>query len=94
MRRIEITNAFKRDYKREIKSAHKKFLENSFDGIIQSLAKDKNLPDRFRDHALTGKWDDFRDCYLKPDLILIYQKVDKDCLTLVRLGSHSELSLC
>jgi mRNA interferase YafQ len=94
MRRIEITNAFKRDYRREIKGSHKKFLVTSFDGIIQSLSEDRNLPKHFRDHALTGNWNDFRDCHLKPDLILIYQKIDNDSLTLVRLGSHSELGLC
>jgi len=46
-----------------------------------------------RDHALTGDWKDYRDCHIKPDLVLIYQKPDADTLRLVRLGSHSELSL-
>ena len=43
------------------------------------------------DHALSGEWSDHRDCHVKPDLILIYQKPDADTLRLVRLGSHSEL---
>ncbi|MCW5589501.1 MAG: type II toxin-antitoxin system mRNA interferase toxin, RelE/StbE family [Legionellales bacterium] len=34
-----------------------------------------------------------RDCHIKPDLVLIYQKVDKAVLRLVRLGSHAELGL-
>ena len=34
-----------------------------------------------------------RDCHVKPDLVLIYQKPDADTLRLVRLGSHSELGL-
>ena len=33
----------------------------------------------------------FRDCHVKPDLVLIYEKPDDDTLRLVRLGSHSEL---
>ncbi len=32
-----------------------------------------------------------RDCHLRPDLVLIYRKVDEETLQLVRLGSHSEL---
>ena len=44
-------------------------------------------------HALTGDWKDYRDCHVKPDLVLIYQKPDADVLRLVRLGSHSELGL-
>ena len=34
-----------------------------------------------------------RDCHVKPDLVLIYQKPNADTLRLVRLGSHSELGL-
>nr|WP_269845105.1 type II toxin-antitoxin system mRNA interferase toxin, RelE/StbE family [Geothermobacter hydrogeniphilus] len=36
---------------------------------------------------------DHRDCHVKPDLVLIYRKPDKQTLQLVRLGSHSQLSL-
>jgi mRNA interferase YafQ len=43
--------------------------------------------------ALTGDWKDHRDCHIKPDLVLIYRKLDKTILQLVRLGSHSELGL-
>ena len=43
------------------------------------------------DHALSGEWADHRDCHVKPDLVLIYQKPDAGTLRLVRLGSHAEL---
>ncbi|WP_243405510.1 type II toxin-antitoxin system YafQ family toxin [Solimicrobium silvestre] len=48
---------------------------------------------RYRDHPLTGEWKDHRDCHIKPDLVLIYQKTDDSIMRLVRIGSHSELSL-
>ena len=79
MRKIERTSQFKRDYKREAKGRH---WEN-----------DQSLAPRHRDHALTGNWKDHRDCHVKPDLVLIYQKPDADTLQLVRFGSHSELGL-
>jgi len=44
-------------------------------------------------HPLAGEWKDFRDCHVRPDLVLIYRKPDNATLDLVRLGSHSELGL-
>ncbi|MCG6138919.1 MAG: type II toxin-antitoxin system YafQ family toxin [Nostoc sp. LLA-1] len=44
-------------------------------------------------HALTRSWRDFRDCHIRPDLVLIYKKIGDDRLLLARLGSHSELNL-
>jgi mRNA interferase YafQ len=51
------------------------------------------LPRRNFDHPLAGEWSDYRNCHIKPDLILIYRKPDDNSLELVRLGSHSELGL-
>lgn len=93
MRQIEPTNAFKRDYKRESKGKYKVILESEFANIVQALAKDEPLAERYRDHPLTGEWSDHRDCHIKPDLVLIYRKSDVERLQLVRLGSHSELGL-
>lgn len=84
------TNAFKRDYKREKKSAHNRDLDEKLLPILTALARDTALPERNRDHALSGDWKNFRDCHVKPDLVLIYQKPD-GVLRLVRLGSHAEL---
>ncbi len=60
---------------------------------LELLARDHALPARYYDHALYNNWQDHRDCHLKPDLILIYRKPDHVYLDLVRLGSHSDLSL-
>ncbi|MGU5717452.1 type II toxin-antitoxin system YafQ family toxin [Aeromonas taiwanensis] len=46
---------------------------------------------RYRDHDLSGDRAGYRECYIKPDLLLIYRKSDADTLRLARLGSHSEL---
>jgi mRNA interferase YafQ len=60
---------------------------------VDTLADDQLLDPRYRDHALTGEWKDYRDCHIKPDMVLIYRKLDDVVLQLVRLGSHSELGL-
>jgi mRNA interferase YafQ len=93
MRRIERTTQFKRDYKREAKGRYKDFLSNALIEAIELLAANKELPARYFDHALTGQWSDFRDCHIRPDLVLIYQKPSLDLLRLIRLGSHAQLGL-
>ena len=93
MRAIERTGRFKRDYKRESKGKHRASLDVDFLAVLEPLMNDQPLKERHRDHALTGDWKDFRDCHIKPDLVLIYRKPDPDTLQLVRIGSHSELGL-
>jgi mRNA interferase YafQ len=93
MRTIRYTSCFKRDYRREESGRHGKKLDASLMEIVNLLATDTPLPHRSFDHPLSGEWADHRDCHIKPDLILIYRKLDDDHLDLVRLGSHSELGL-
>jgi mRNA interferase YafQ len=93
MRRIERTVQFKRDYKKALKGAYRSTLDDMFIPILMALLGDQPLAPRYRDHALVGNWKDHRDCHIKPDLVLIYQRPDADTIRLVRLGSHSELGL-
>jgi mRNA interferase YafQ len=93
MREIKQTAAFKRDLKRESKGQHRAFLAQNFVAVVQALANNELLAEKYRDHALTGDWKDYRDCHIRPDLILIYCTPDSSTLQLVRLGSHSELGL-
>jgi mRNA interferase YafQ len=93
MRKISRTSRFKKDYKREAKGQHRDTLDGDLRAVLSLLVTDSPLPERFRDHALTGEWSDHRDCHVRPDLVLIYRLPDAEMLELVRLGSHSELSL-
>ena len=93
MRTIERTNGFKRDFKRLAKGARRSNWASDLVEIIKTLASDAPLAQKHRDHALSGTWNDHRDCHVRPDLILIYRKPDEETLQLVRLGSHSELGL-
>jgi mRNA interferase YafQ len=91
MRQIERTTQFKRDYRRELKGRHRQTLDAGLAAILGPLIRDEPLAERFHDHPLGGEWSGFRDCHVKPDLVLIYEKPDDEILRLVRLGSHSEL---
>ncbi len=78
-------------YKKSIKKLKPKEIED-VEKIIDLLAKDEKLDRKYKDHALKGKFKAFRECHVKPDLLLIYQK-DKEVLilTAVNVGSHSDL---
>ena len=93
MRTIERTSQFKRDYKRESRGRHRGTLDADLVRIVETLANDQPLEPRRHDHALSGEWTAYRDCHVRPDLVLIYQKAGADTLRLVRLGSHAELGL-
>jgi mRNA interferase YafQ len=93
MRTIDWTNRFKRDYRRELRGQHGRVLDSVLSEVLPVLQADQPLAERHRDHPLTGNWAEHRDCHIKPDLVLIYQKTDDNTLRLVRLGSHSELGL-
>ncbi len=91
MRTIDRSSAFIRDYKRESRGQHRATLDGSLRPVLVALATDEPLDARYRDHDLSGDWAGYRECHVKPDLLLIYRKSNSDTLKLARLGSHSEL---
>jgi mRNA interferase YafQ len=58
--------------------------------VISALASDAALEEMYKDHHLTGQWEDCRECHIKDDFLLVYSKEGNN-LHLVRLGSHAEL---
>lgn len=86
---VKFTTQFRKDYKLAIKRGLKiELLER----IIMLLAAGETLPEKNKDHALTGNWVGHRECHILPDWLLVYQ-VEDDVLvlTLTRTGSHSDL---
>lgn len=91
MREVRHTSKFRRDLKRELKSNNAKFLEYELSFVVNLLSSDFQLPEKYLDHALRGKYQGSRECHLRPDLLLIYRKIEKSKLLLEQLGSHSEV---
>lgn len=60
--------------------------------VIATLALGERLPDKNKDHALTGNWIGHRECHILPDWLLIY-RIEEEVLilTLARSGTHSDL---
>lgn len=88
MHSLEYSTQFKKDFKKITKRPIPEIVEVG--RIISMLQRDEPLEDRHVDHPLAGNWQGFRDCHIKPDLVLIY-RVNDGMLQLARIGSHSEL---
>lgn len=87
--KVQWTSKFKRDYK----LCQSRGLDiNLLDEVIILLSEGKTLPQKYKDHSLSGQWKDFRECHIKPDWLLVYAiQNDILTLTLARTGSHSDL---
>ena len=83
------SNTFRKELKTMIKRGYDIAL---LDEIVTKLANGEELPERNRDHALTGNYKGCRECHIKPDWLLIYQIADEELiLYLTRTGTHSDL---
>jgi mRNA interferase YafQ len=83
------TSLFKRDFKRAVKRGCD---SDKLKEVVVLLANGKPVPLKNRDHALSGKFQGFRECHIEPDWLLVYM-IDGDqlVLTLTRTGSHSDM---
>ena len=91
MRSVRYTTRFNKDVRREGKSPNNKDLPTKLQVVIDLLAEDRDLPANLHDHLLVGEFVGMRELHVKPDLLLIYRKVEDVSLELLRLGSHSEI---
>ena len=84
---INYSKSFKKDFKKLNEIDRELTLE-----VLEKLSRDEKLDPKYKDHALKGKYSKYRDCHVRPDLVLIYEKRE-DLLVLkaLRVGKHSEV---
>ncbi len=86
---VKFTSAMKKDMKKVVK---RHYDLNLFAEIVDKLANDVPLDEKYHDHVLEGNWANHWECHIKPDWLLIYQiKDDILILELSRTGTHSDL---
>lgn len=86
---IRPTSKFQKDLKRIQKRGYDLSL---LADILKKLADGKELPEKNRDHNLTGNFIGCRECHITPDWLLIYEYENTDLiLYLTRTGTHSDL---
>lgn len=60
--------------------------------VLSLLASGNPLPIQYKDHQLTGNLQDFRECHIEPDWLLMYQVYENTLiLSATATGSHSDL---
>ncbi len=62
------------------------------DEIVEKLLRGEELDAKYKNHKLRGNMYGMNECHIAPDLLLVY-RIDNDVLTLtlVKIGSHSEI---
>ena len=93
MLKVEYTGQFKKDYKLALKRNYN--IDELVD-VINMLANEEKLPEKFRDHALVNYSmnANVRECHIRPDWLLIYRIYqDRLVLELLRTGTHSDLGI-
>lgn len=89
MYNIRPTTKFQKDLKRVKKRG---FDISLLADVIKKLAAGEPLPEKNRDHPLSGNYARCRECHITPDWLLIYEIDGHELiLYLTRTGSHSDL---
>lgn len=89
MLEVVLSTRFKKDLKTASKRGYNLELLND---VVDKLASRQQLPEKNRDHELSGDYSGFRECHVAPDWLLVYRVVEEDLiLYLMRTGTHSDL---
>ena len=84
---FRFTNQFKKD----IKLTEKRHYEiDDLIDILVSIIWEEPLPDRCREHSLSGTYSGFTECHIKNDWVLIYLYCSEG-VVFSRTGTHSDL---
>ena len=94
MYRIKPSSKFRKQYKK-LNQKEKEITKKN----INKLLNNEILESKYKDHKLIGKYAGFRECHIKPDLLLIYKKENNASsgqlptliLVCIAIGSHSDL---
>lgn len=85
------TKKFRKQYKKLEKSGRGRVLEE-LDKVMYRLSMGENLGEKYYTHKLSGEMQDYFECHVLPDWLLIYRKYESILvLELIATGSHSEL---
>lgn len=89
---IKRTKDFEKSFRKISRSGLNLKTREKLEFIIDSLASEKKLDTKYKNHKLKGELKDYCECHITPDLLLIYKIEEKEnFLILVDIGSHSQL---
>lgn len=87
---IQYGRRFKKEFQKAIRQEG--HTPEMFQSVLNALVHEESLPEKCRDHKLSGNYKGYRECHIAPDWLLIYKTDSKKLiLVLARTGSHSDL---
>jgi mRNA interferase YafQ len=87
MKQPVYTKQFEKDLKRMLKRGKN---ADKLKTVVRLLLADEQLDIRYRDHTLSGNYNNRRECHIEPDWLLIY-KPEEERIIFERTGTHSDL---
>lgn len=87
---IRYQTAFKKDYKRIKKRGYDMHLLSD---VIEMIAEQKLLDERYLDHLLSGVWSGYRECHITSDWLLNLQGVRSGTYSFSDQDRNSQQSL-
>lgn len=82
----------KSTFRKQVKKyRHNKVIMQELINIVDMLVNERPIPEKYKNHKLTGNYLGMMELHLRPDDLLVYIKVEQKSITLVALGSHAEL---
>lgn len=87
------TLVFTTRMKRDLKLMKKRGKDISkLETVLNILLSGAELPAIYKDHQLKGEMQEFRECHIEPDWLLIYKKEDEELiLYATATGTHADL---
>ena len=87
---IQYGRRFKKEFQQSLRQEG--HTPEMFQTVLNYLIHEKPLPEKYRDHKLSGGYNGYRECHIAPDWLLVYKTdAKKLVLVLTRTGSHSDL---
>lgn len=90
MYHIVYTKEYKRSIKKLVKAGKVTLSEVEY--VIDIIACKKDLSEKYRDHKLHDEFSGYKECHVRPDVLLIYMVHKEELILLiVNIGSHAQL---
>lgn len=86
---VKYSSLFKKSFKRCLKRGYD---INKFQTVVQILGETGTLPQNYKPHKLTGRYNGCWECHISPDWLLVWEQHDMELtLLLIDTGTHSDL---
>ena len=78
---------------KDLKLAKRRGLDlKDLSDVTDLLQEGKALPEKCRDHVLTGNYKGYRECHINPDWLLLWEQHDDQLvLLMLNTGTHSDI---